>query len=448
MRLYQFLLLSPIFSLIVLSSMKHAVTKNVGEYRYYDYCRFCFSKDIQIILDLGYMPLAGGFLKKLSKKTLEKEHYYPLELMVCQNCFLVQTNAVIPADILFKEYFYFSSKIQTLVNHFQQIAKNIPSMFSDTKKKFVVEIGCNDGSFIRAVQEIGYDALGIDPATNVAAPLVKKGIPIINDYFSAKLAQKIVKKYGKADAIYSFNTLAHIEDMHDVFSGIVTVLKDDGYMIFETHYLGDLLTQMQYDMMYHEHQYYYSLFAIEKFLALHQMHVFNVDIVPTHGGSIRFSVQKNTGKRKISETVKKLERKEKKQKIDTLKPYTQFAKEVIKTKKDLLALLTKLKQKKYTIAGYGASGRGTILSNYCGLDKKFLDYIVDDAPAKIGNYMPGTHLPIYSSKKLADKNPPDYVLLFAWAFVDEIKKRHRKYVENGGKFILPLPTVTILDKNS
>jgi len=396
------------------------------------------------MLNLGMMPLAGGFLKNLSKKTLAKENYYPLELMVCQNCFLVQTNAVIKADILFKEYFYFSSKIQTLVTHFVQIAKDIPSMFPDKKKKFIVEIGSNDGSFIRAVQEIGYDILGVDPATNVVTPLVKKGFPIINDYFSTEVARKIVKKYGKADAIYSFNTLAHIEDMHDVFSGIAIVLKDDGYILFETHYLENLLQQSQYDMIYHEHQYYYSLLAMQKFLAVHQMHIFHVEILPTHAGSIRFSVQKNTGKRKISETVKKLERKEKKQQLHTIKPYVQFARKIEKTKNELLTLLTKLKQEKYTIAGYGASGRGTILSNYCGLNTAFLDYIVDDAPAKIGKYMPGTHVPIFPSEKLSGKNAPDYILLFAWAFHDEIRKKHTRYLKNGGKFILPLPKPKII----
>ncbi len=420
--------------------------KQIGSYTYYDFCRFCYSKNVSPVLNLGIMPLAGGFLKSLSAKTLEKENYYPLDLMVCQSCFLVQTNVVINADVLFKEYFYFSSKIETLANHFKQIAEDIPSKFSDKKKRFIFEIGCNDASFIQAVQEIGYDILGIDPASNVVIPLIKKGLPIINEYFSAEIAKKIVKKYGKADAVYSFNTLAHIENMHDVFIGIATLLKDDGYVVFETHYLGNLLKQTQYDMIYHEHQYYYSLIAIEKFLAMHHMHVFNVELIPTHAGSIRFSVQKNIGKRKISEAVKKLERKEKQQKLHTMQPYKQFAKKIEKAKKELLELLTKLKQKKSRIAGYGVSGRGTIISNYCNLDTTLLTCVLDDSPIKQHIFMPGVHLPTYSSQMLYEKNKPDYVILFAWSFVEEIKKRHKTFLENGGKFIIPLPKVKIIKK--
>lgn len=425
--------------------MKNLLPKQIGPYTYYDFCRFCYSKNLSPMLNLGMMPLAGGFLKNLSKVTLEKEKYYPLELMVCQNCFLVQTSVVIKADILFKKYFYFSSKIQTLVNHFRQVAKDLPSNFYDKKKRFIVEIGCNDGSFIQAVQKIGYGILGIDPAANIVAPLIKKGLPIINDYFSSKLAQKIVKKYGKADAIYSFNTLAHIEGMHDVFSGIGTLLKNDGYVVFETHYLGNLLTQKQYDMIYHEHQYYYSLLAIEKFLAIHNMHVFRVDLVSTHAGSIRFSVQKNLGKRKISDTVRKLEQKENQQKLHTMHPYENFAKKIEKTKNELLTLLSTLKQKKCNIAGYGVSGRGTIITNYCRLDATLLSCVLDDSPIKQNIFMPGVHLPTYSPQKLYEKIKYDYVILFAWSFMKEIKKRHFLYLKNGGKFIAPLPKVRIIE---
>lgn len=445
MRLYQFLLLSPIFSLIVLSSMKHAVPKNVGEYRYYDYCRFCFSKDIQIILDLGYMPLAGGFLKKISPEMLKNERYYPLQLLFCQKCYLVQTTAVISATILFTNYFYFSSKIKTLVDHFFQIIETIPRLLNK-KDAFIVELGCNDGSFIYALLQKGYRTLGIDPAKNVVSPLIKKGMPIINTFFSEKVAHRIVNEYGQADAIYSFNTLAHIEDMHDIFSGIEVLLKPEGHLVFEAHYLGNLLKETQYDMIYHEHQYYYSLLAIQSFLTQHDMHVFDVELVPIHAGSIRFSVQKTEGKRKITSAVHDLVQKEKKLGLHKIQTYQNFAKQIKKTKKDLMHTIAIVKSKKKTIIGYGASGRGTILMNYCGLDSSLIDYVVDDAPARQHVFIPGVHVKTYASIKIKSNKIPDYILLFAWSFYKEIAQKQQDYLKKGGKFILPLPKVKIIGK--
>lgn len=419
---------------------------SIGAYTSYRFCRFCGSTDVSCVLDLGNMPLAGGFLKNLSKKTLSAEKKYPLQLLFCQNCFLVQTNAVINQDTLFKNYFYFSSKIKTLVNHFNQIAEQISTLQGSTKNPFVVEIGSNDGGFIKAVINKGYNILGIDPAENVVTPLIKKGVPILNEYFTQKLAQKIVKKYGQADAIYSFNVLAHIENMHDVFSGITTLLKDDGYLLFETHYLGSVLEETQYDMIYHEHQYYYSFLAMENFLHMHQMSVFDVELIPSHAGSIRFFVQKNGGKRKVSNRVQTLRSEEKKKGYDQLKTYQDFSKKIKETKEALLTMLRKLKEKNLSIVGYGASGRGTIIMNYCHLDTTMLSYVVDDSEVKQGAYIPGVHHKIFSSQKLYEKHAPDYVLLFAWSFSQEIRTRHQKYLDTGGKFIIPLPDVNILEK--
>ena len=268
-------------------------------------------------------------------------------------------------------------------------------------------------------------------------------MPIINDYFSEKVAKDIIKKYGKADAIFSSNTLAHIENMHDIFKGIKMLLSKDGMLIFEVHYLGNLLHEVQYDMIYHEHQYYYSLITLQKFLGKYNFEIVDVKKISIHAGSIRFYVKNNESKPKVSENVKLLFKQEKENKLDKTETYTDFNKKIYKTKNDLVILLKKLKSDGKTIAGYGASGRGTIIMNYCDLNEEYLDYVIDDSTAKQNNYTPGTHLKIISSAILNTKNRPDYVLLFAWSFFEEIKKRNRKYCDKGGKFIIPLPQVII-----
>jgi SAM-dependent methyltransferase len=416
------------------------LSKSVGDYKHYDICRFCFSKNIIPVINLGYVPLAGGFLT--SKEAFETEYFYPLEISFCKNCYLVQSSNVIDKDTIFKNYFYRSSAIKTLTEHFIKIADEIQPHID----KLIIEIGSNDGAFLKYVLEKKGKIVGVDPATNIVGPLIKDGLPIINDYFSEEIAKQIIKKYGKADIVFSSNTLAHIENMHDIFNGIKTLLKKDGMLIFEVHYLGNVLYEIQYDMIYHEHQYYYSLITLQKILKNYNLEIFDAKPIPIHAGSMRYYIKNNDSKKYIlSSSVKKIIKLEKEQKLDKAETYLNFDKKIAKTKNDLLNLLKKLKKNGKTIVGYGASGRGTIIMNYCGLDKQYLDYIIDDAPAKQNAYTPGTHLKIVSSEILQTTKRPDYVLLFAWSFFEEIKKRNNKFVENGGKFIIPLPQVKIIE---
>lgn len=426
----------------VMNNQEKLQPKQIGTYKYYDFCRFCFNKNIVNVVDLGYMPLAGGFLP--SKKTFEKEMLYPLIIAFCPNCYLVQNNVVIDADRLFKNYFYFSSSMKTLVNHFEEEAKNLTSIFHDPKKAFIIEIGSNDGAFIHSLLKHKFSALGVDPADNIVVPMIKNGFPIVNGYFGEKVAKRILKKYGKADAIYSFHSLAHIENMHDVAQGIKILLKENGFLAFEVHYLGNLITGLQYDMIYHEHQYYYSLLALQNFFAQHSLEIFDVRPVNIRAGSMSYFIQhKGTGKRKVTRNVKNLIRDEMKMKLDDQSTYLDFAEKIEKTKKNLLKLLADLKSRKKNTIGYGASGRGTIIMNYCNLTNKYLNTVVDDAKAKWGAYTPGIHYKIESSRILESHTSPDYTLLFAWPFAPEIIAKHKKYIERGGKFIIPLPKVSV-----
>lgn len=417
--------------------------ESIGEYKHYIFCRFCFSKNLTPILNLGYVPLAGGFLKTPNTP----EFYFPLDISFCNNCYLLQSVNVIDKDLLFKNYFYHTSVSKTLVDHFNEISDEISTRLSKTKNPLVVEIGCNDGSLITSLTNKKIHAIGVDPAENIVKPLIKKKFPIINKYFTENVAEDMVKQYGKADIICGFNVFAHIEDMHDVMKGVKKLLKNNGIFMFEVHYLGNLIEEVQYDMIYHEHQYYYSLLTLQNFFERFGMEVFDVQPVSIHAGSMRYYVKLKTNTLfPVTKKVKDLAKKEKNALFTKPETFIAFSKKVEKSKKDLLTLLIKLKKEAKTIVGYGASGRGTIISNYCGLDEKYLDYVIDDSPAKQHAFTPGTHREIKDASFLQGKNRPDYVLLFAWAFLHEIKERNPDYLKSGGKFIIPLPSVKIVSK--
>jgi len=415
-------------------------SKQLGEFKEFNYCRFCKSKKVSKFLDLGIQPLAGGFIKE---KDFGKEKFYPLALNFCRDCYLVQTTAVVNKDKLFKNYFYHSSAINTLSKHFAKNSIILSRFFKYPKKNFVVEIGCNDSNFLKEMSKKKFNVLGIDPAQNIIKPLLRGRLPIINDYFSKKSAKKILKDYGKANLIVSTNTLAHIENMHDVFDGISLLLDDNGFLYFENHYLGNLMEDTQYDMIYHEHLYYYSLLSLSSFLKTHNMIIFDIRKIPIHGGSMGFFVQKDNGPFKVTNKVKNAISWEKRSKLNDEKTFKNFSFHVKKREENLLKLLSTLKNRNKKIVGYGASGRATVICNSIGINENILDYIIDDSKAKQGFFTPGVHLKIIPSN-LNNKYHPDYTVLFAWAFLNEIKKRNKKYSRMGGKFITPLPKVKII----
>jgi methylation protein EvaC len=419
----------------------------VGEHRHHRQCRFCLHETLVPFIDFGYVPLAGGFLKNGSTVAdFRNERVYPLQICFCTTCSLVQVNNAVAGDVLFRNYFYFSSAVKTLADHFAGWAEELRGQHRDPSQTTLVELGCNDGVFLRPLRAAGFRVIGVDPATNVVATSIAEGYDIVNDYFTEATARQVRESHGPADAILSSNSFAHIDDMHDVLRGVKALLKPDGFLAFEVHYVGTLVREMHYDMLYHEHLSYYSLTSIENFLCLFDMEVFAVKRIPIHGGSVRFSVQnKGTGGRPVSAAVLEMRRDEEKLGLGTLGFYRDFAATVEKARADLLKLLDSLKAQGKTIVGYGASGRATAMSAYCGLDRRYLDGVVDDAPAKQGAFTPGNHIEIMPSTILAGPGRPDYALLFAWAFAEEIRKRNGAFIEAGGKFIVPLPAVRVLE---
>lgn len=408
-------------------------------------CRFCRGTGLTKVLDLGKVPLAGGFL---GEKDFPEEKFYPLTLDFCRDCSLVQVGEVVSADVLFKgNYFFFSSAIKTLVDHFREFAAETHERFlKGTPNPSVLEIGCNDGVLLKPLSALGVRCIGVDPAENVVKTIDSKEIAVFNDYFTERLALRIREKYGRLDAILSSYSFAHIDDMEDVMQGIKCLLKDDGIFIFEIYYLGTLIEEMQYDMIYHEHMSYYSLTSLTAFFRRHGMEIFDVKHIPgVRSGSVRF-YSRNVGRRKegISPAVGTMMRHERELGFDGIDVYARYAEKVDGTRDRIVRLLDRLKRENRSIVGYGASGRGTIIMNYCGIDRRYIDYVIDDAPAKHGFFTPGTHLPIRPWEYAVRSGFPDYMVLFAWAFTEEILKKRQDYLKQGGKFILPLPEVRIV----
>lgn len=406
-------------------------------------CAFCGSSKLTDVIDFGEVALAGGFLKK---EGISKEKKYPLAIVFCQDCYAVQVRDHIDPKVLFATDFYFSSAIKTLRDHFADYAAEVVGRFlPDPKKSVVLEFGSNDGVLLKPVADQGVGTvIGVDPAENIIDSIKDDRLVLVNDFFNVPAAKTISKKYGKADIIMANNVFAHITDINGTTEAVHHMLKDDGVFVFEVHYLGNIIQGLQYDFIYHEHTYYYSLLALENHLARHGMVIFDIKNVPIHGGSIRFYATKKGSRysQQVSSRVDALRAQEKELGYDKPDMYLNFAADVAGKKEKLMTLLSALKKKGRSVAGYGASGRANTIIQYCGITDEHIDYMIDDAPAKQGMYTPGSHLVIRNNEALK-KQKPDYILLFAWAFFDEIAAKCAQYLEDGGRIIVPLPDVRI-----
>jgi 2-polyprenyl-3-methyl-5-hydroxy-6-metoxy-1,4-benzoquinol methylase len=407
-------------------------------------CAFCDGKRLVEIMDFGKVALAGGFLKPEQFAT---ESFYPMHLCFCADCCAVQVMEKVSAEILFSDYFYFSSSIGTLRDHFAQYAAEVTAQFLTPASASVLEIGCNDGVLLRPLAEQGIRTLlGVDPATNVVNTIKDSRINIINDFFTEAVAGEVVRRFGKMDLVVANNVYAHIPDIQGTTRAIHQVLGDEGVFVFEVHYLGSVLEEMQYDMIYHEHLYYYSLTSAIRHFQRYGMVVFDAKRVPIHAGSIRFCVGKKGSLRAsvVSDRVKAMLAEETAKGYDKPETFIDFADRVARRKAELMTLLAKLKQEGRTIAGYGASGRANTMIQYCGISSAELEYMIDDAPAKVGYCTPGSHFLIHPSSILDQAAPPDYLVVFAWSFLAEIQKRCARYLQRGGRIIVPLPEVKVI----
>jgi SAM-dependent methyltransferase len=408
-----------------------------------DRCAFCESRSLELAVDLGEVALAGGFLRP---DQFADEKRFPLRVFFCTGCAALQVVDIIDSRLLFGNYFYFSSATRTLREHFMDYASEVVARFLDPSRSTVVEIGCNDGVLLKPLADHGVRTLvGVDPASNIVETLSGARFDIVNDFFSEAAGRDIAARHGKADLVVANNVFAHIPDIRAVTRGIRDLLKDDGVFVFETHYLGKMVQELQYDMIYHEHLYYYSLLAAMSHFERHGMTVFDVKPVRIHAGSMRYYVCKSSSARaaSVSPRVAALRAEELAAGFNRPETFVRFARDIALRKERLMDLLARIRGSGRTIAGYGASGRANTIIQYCGIDQRHLEYMVDDAPAKRGYHTPGAHFLIHGNE-IMERSPTDYLLIFAWGYFSEIAERCRGYLEGGGRMIVPLPEVRLV----
>lgn len=405
-------------------------------------CAFCEAEGLAEVIDFGDVALAGGFLKE---EAFARESKFRLRMCFCPSCYAVQVPDKVDPSVLFADYFYFSSAIRTLREHFNDYATEVVARFVTPRHATVLEFGCNDGILLKPLADQGIaNLIGVDPALNILKTIDDPRINTVHGFFNESLAEELIGRFGKADLVLANNVFAHISDINGVTRAVEKILKDDGVFVFEVHYLGKIIQDLQYDMIYHEHLYYYSLLALENHFARHGMTVFDIKPIPIHGGSMRYYVcKKNSFHAKdISVRVHNLRNEERALGYDRAETYTTFAANCADRRQRLMDLLTRLRAKGRKIAGYGASGRANTIIQYCGIGREHLEYMIDDAPAKHGYSTPGSHLMIRSNDVLRT-DPPDYLLIFAWSFFNEIAAKSADYVAQGGRLMVPLPDVRI-----
>jgi SAM-dependent methyltransferase len=408
-------------------------------------CRSCGQPDLAEILSLGTMPLANRFLA--ADQLRDPEPVFPLDLVLCRNCSLLQITETVPPEVLFREYLYFSSFSDTMLHHSEKLAGRLIAQRQLSRQSLVAEIASNDGYLLQYYKNAGIPVLGIEPAANVArVAREKRGIPTLVEFFGKDLAHALKQSGRSADVVHAHNVLAHVADLNGFVAGIGLFLKEEGVAVIEVPYVKDMIDQLEFDTIYHEHLCYFSLGALFGLFQRHNLIIQDVERIPIHGGSLRLFVGKKGTPDKDGKgrpNFFRLLQKESQWGMDTLPFYQDFSKRVKELKKTLGDLVKGLKENGHRLAAYGAAAKGSILLNYLGIGPATLDFVADRSEYKEGRYMPGVHLPIHSPGKLLE-SLPDYVLLLAWNFAEEIMQQQAEYRKQGGKFIIPIPEVKVV----
>lgn len=403
-------------------------------------CRACDSSNLLLFLQLGPTPVPNGFLKSYHRHRSEK--FYPLDVCFCKDCGLVQLAHVVSPKVMFKNYVYIPSTSETMRTHFASLAKNAIKKTSAKEGDLVIDIGSNDGTLLKSFKGLGMKILGVDPAENLAKKANQEGVNTLCALFTKEVAKKIKKEYGSAKIITATNVVAHVHDLHDFLEGIKILLSNDELFIAEFPYLHNLIEGVEFDTIYQEHLTYFSITPFDKLVKRHGMSLVDVQRLPVHGGSVRVFVSKQPSL-KQSSAVRKLLKLEKTKGLLESETYLKFRRKVDKVRHELVQLLWGLRLKNKQVVGYGASAKGNVMLNYCRIGPETLDYIVDSISYKQGKYTPGMHIPIFPESKLLEDRP-DYTLLLAWNFADEIIKKQTEYRKRGGKFILAIPKLRVI----
>jgi hypothetical protein len=405
-------------------------------------CRFCKTPLRDSFVDLGMSPLCESYVP--AEAVNHMEPFYPLHVWVCRSCLLVQLEEYVSAEHIFTEYAYFSSYSTAWLKHAEDYVAMITERLGLGPRSHVVELASNDGYLLQYFVKRGVPALGIEPAVNVAKVAVERGVETLVKFFGKELGQSLAAEGRQADLILGNNVLAQVPDLNSFVAGIRALLKPTGTVTLEFPHLQRLYEENQFDTIYHEHFSYFSLVAVEKIMAAHDLSIFDVEELWTHGGSLRiYARPASDATRPVSARVVDLRRREEAAGYLDIAHYVRFEEQVRETKRKLLETLTGLKRKGKRIAGYGAPGKGNTLLNYCGIRGDFLDFTVDRNPYKQGKFLPGTHIPIFAPAKI-DEVRPDYVFILPWNFKDEIMTQLAHIRSWGGQFIIPIPEATVV----
>jgi SAM-dependent methyltransferase len=404
-------------------------------------CRFCQTALSHTVVDLGMSPLCESYLSR--EQLNQMEPFYPLHVYVCGHCFLVQVEQYVAPDHIFTEYAYFSSYSDSWLRHASTYVDMIAARLGLGAEHHVVELGSNDGYLLQYFVKKGIPVLGVEPARNVAAAAVAKGVPTVSRLFGRHTARDLVGEGRAADLIVGNNVLAQVPDVNDFVAGIAILLKPRGVVTIEFPHLERLMDENQFDTIYHEHFSYFSFSTAERIFAAHGLTLFDAEELPTHGGSLRiYARHAGDTSRPVTERAQALLAREETGGLNRLERYASFTEQVHETKRRLLDFLITAKRQGKSVVGYGAPGKGNTLLNYCGIRTDFLDYTVDRNPYKHGKYTPGTHIPIYPPERIGETRP-DYVLILPWNLKDEIIEQVAGIRAWGGQFVVPIPDVKV-----
>jgi SAM-dependent methyltransferase len=407
-------------------------------------CRFCKNQLERSVVDLGMSPLCQKHVKPENLNDMEK--FYPLHAYICEKCWLMQLEEfATPDEIFADEYAYFSSYSESWLEHARKYTEQMTERFNLDANSLVAEIASNDGYLLQWFVQKSIPVLGIDPAANVAKAAREKGVRTEVEFFGKNTALKLAKKYGKADLLLGNNVLAHVPDINDFVAGMKEMLNTSGVITMEFPHLQRLIEENQFDTIYHEHFSYLSFVAVNRIFAQHAITLFDVEELPTHGGSLRiYGKHAEDTSKEVTNHVAELLKREIDLGFESLEFYSRFEEKVKETKRKILDFLIQAKREGKSVAGYGAPGKGNTLLNYCGVRTDFIDYTVDMSPHKQGNFLPGTHIPILHPNTIKETKP-DYVFILPWNLKEEIMEQHKYIRDWGGKFVVPIPKLTILN---
>ncbi len=404
------------------------------------HCRSCGSSQGELILDLGIQPLANNLLRP--EDLAKPEPKFPLRLGLCNACWLMQILDIVPPVVLFSEYLYFSSFSSTMVQHAREAATRYTKEFGLGSESLVVEIASNDGYLLQNFVAAGVPSLGIEPAANIAKVAREKGIETITEFFEPALAERLGANNRRADLILGNNVFAHVPDPNAFVRGLQKLLKPGGTVVLEFPYGADFIEHNEFDTIYHEHVFYFTLTPLISLFQRHALDIYRVERLVIHGGSLRlFACHK--GARPLDGSVTNLLLEEKRKGIPAKSYYENFARNVRRIRDDLCALVRHLKSEGKSVAAYGASAKGSTLLNFYGLGSESLAFVADRSTYKQGRFTPGTHIPIVGPEALLEQKP-EYTVLLTWNFADEILKQQQRYRDGGGKFIIPIPEVKVV----